>query len=69
MRRQKSPLCCRLAYGAKFSKINPCSHISDIKGIFLAHIMFMVHIPLKGLRIRIFLLIVMRKDPDTVELI
>ena len=48
MRRQKSPLCCRLAYGAKFSKINPCGHISDIEGIFLAHIMFMVHIPFKG---------------------
>jgi len=48
MRRQKSPLCCRLAYGAKFSKINPCGHISDIEGIFLAHIMFMVHIPFKS---------------------
>ena len=47
MSRQKSPLCCRLAYGAKFSKINPSGNISDIKGIFWAHIMFMVHIPFK----------------------
>ena len=33
------------AYGEKFSKINPSGNISDIKGIFWAHIMFMVHIP------------------------
>ena len=47
MSRQKSPLCCRLAYGAKFSKINSSGNISDIKGIFWARIMFMVHIPFK----------------------
>ena len=36
-----------LAYGAKFSKINPSGNISYIKGIFLAPIMFMMHIPFK----------------------
>ena len=45
MRCQKSPLCCRLAYGAKFSKINPSGHIYVIKGMFSDQVMFMVRIP------------------------
>ena len=47
MRCQKSPLCCRLAYGAKFSKINPSGHIYVIKGMFSDQVMFMVRIPFK----------------------
>ena len=47
MRCQKSPLWCRLAYGVKFSKINPSGHIYDIKGMFLDQVMFMVRIPFK----------------------
>ena len=45
MRCQKSPLWCRLAYGAKFSKINPSGHIYVIKGMFSDQVMFMVRIP------------------------
>ena len=36
---------CLFAYDAKFSTKNPSGHIYDIKGIFWAYIMFMVHIP------------------------
>ena len=39
---------CLFAYDAKFSTKNPSSHIYDIKGIFWAYIMFMVHIPFNG---------------------
>ena len=38
---------CLFAYDAKFSTKNPSDHIYDIKGIFWAYIMFMVHIPFK----------------------
>ena len=38
---------CLFAYDAKFSTKNPSGHIYDIKGIFWAYIMFMVHIPFK----------------------
>ena len=39
---------CLFAYDAKFSTKNPSGHIYDIKGIFWANIIFMVHIPLKA---------------------
>ena len=51
MRCQKSPLCCRLAYGAKFSKINPSGHIYVIKGMFSDQVMFMVRIPFNMINI------------------
>ena len=38
---------CLFAYDAKFSTKNPSGHIYDIKCIFSAYIMFMVHIPFK----------------------
>ena len=51
MSRQKFLLCCRLAYGAKFSKINPSGHIYDIKGVFSDQVMFMVRIPFKVVKL------------------
>ena len=38
---------CLFAYDAKFSKTNLSGQIYDIKCIFLAHIMLLVHIPFK----------------------
>ena len=38
---------CLFAYVAKFSTKNPSGHIYDIKCIFWAYIIFMVHIPFK----------------------